>query len=129
MIWDLMSDCPVAQVYSGNVGDDYPSIRINKDKGSILAVAEPYMKQITYWTIPKEVAEKFAVELTKRWNEYKQLKAAIVEQNGAFGDVLELLAQSVTTNQITDMYKFHDAKAVHGKYKENINATTKTKKG
>jgi len=78
-IWDVDNDTPVATVYSGNVGDDYPSIRINKDKGSILAVAEPYMEQITYWTVPQETADAYAMELVKRWNEYNSLRAKIEE--------------------------------------------------
>ena len=81
MIWDIESDCPVAKVYSGDVGDDYPSIKlvdeVDKGKrppGGIGIVAKPYMEKIVYWTIPQEVADEFAQEFVKRWNEYDRLK-------------------------------------------------------
>lgn len=49
------ADHPVAKVFSGDWGDDYPSIRISG--GSLKRVAEPYMEQITYGHIDQPVAD------------------------------------------------------------------------
>ena len=53
-IWS--ENYPIAIVTSGKWGDDYPAIRLNTDKGTIGAVAEAYMEQITYGEIYEETA-------------------------------------------------------------------------
>jgi len=51
-IW--CADYPVAEVTRGKWGDDYPSIRLVGP--SLLQKAEPYMDQIEYGEVPKEIA-------------------------------------------------------------------------
>ena len=55
-IWSTLGDCPIAQVISGDWGDEYPAIRI-ETPGAIGEKAEPYMEKIVYGHIDKATAD------------------------------------------------------------------------
>ena len=53
-IWNKLDDYPVAEITTGEWGEEYPAIRI---KGpSIEAVAEPYMEKIVYGKVDPDTA-------------------------------------------------------------------------
>lgn len=66
---------PIAKVFSGKWGDDYPSIRLIG--GSLTLKAEAYMEQITYGEIPKEIAIANALFITKAVNCHDDLLMAL----------------------------------------------------
>jgi len=48
---------PIAQIISGEWGDDYPNIRLAKSDHGIGEVAEAYMDRIVYGEIDEEIAQ------------------------------------------------------------------------
>ena len=79
MIHDVDGDYHAATVHYGEVGDEYPSIRLVQHPTNIGKVAEAYMEKISYWTISEERAEAFTIELVKRFNEYEDNQKEIAE--------------------------------------------------
>jgi hypothetical protein len=69
---------PIAQITVGDWGDDYPSIRLVGDS-SLALKAEPYMAQITYGHIEKEVAIANAAFIVKAVNAHDDLVKALRE--------------------------------------------------
>ncbi len=66
---------PVAKIYSGKWGDNYPSIRLVGP--SLDLKAEAYMDQITYGEIPEEVAIDTARRLVLAYNCHDELVRAL----------------------------------------------------
>ena len=66
-IW--CKDHPIAEVISGDWGDDYPSIRL-VGESSLDLKAEAYMEQCTYGHIPEEVAKANIQFIIKACNNY-----------------------------------------------------------
>ena len=55
-VWSLTDDHPVAEVISGEWGDDYPAIRLTDDQGISGTRAEAYMERIAYGSVKEECA-------------------------------------------------------------------------
>lgn len=53
-IWSIPEDHPVATVELGEWGDEYPAIRLDNSRGSMLAKAEAYMEKMVYGSISEE---------------------------------------------------------------------------
>jgi hypothetical protein len=92
-------DHPIAKVTSGDWGDDYPSLRISEP--GILAVAEPYMAQVTYGHIPKDEAIANAALIVSAVNSHKQLVEALRVAKRMCDNINEF-------GHVTDQ-EFHDA--------------------
>lgn len=67
---------PVAKVFSGKWGDDYPDIRL-VGESSLNLKAEPFMNQITYGEIPLEKARANAAFIVLACNTHDALLAAL----------------------------------------------------
>ncbi len=68
---------PIAKVFSGKWGDNYPAIRIQEGHGSIEGKYEVYMEQITYGEISEETAQANAAFIVRAANCYERLIGAI----------------------------------------------------
>lgn len=66
---------PVCTVVSGTWGDTYPALRIVG--GSLEQKAEPYIEQIPYGEIPKEVAIANGILISKAPEMYKTINDMI----------------------------------------------------
>ena len=79
---------PIAQIISGEWGDDYPNIRLVTSQHGIGRVAEAYMDRIVYGEVDEEIAQAntrlivVAPELLTMLKETADELDAIMDQKG-----------------------------------------------
>jgi len=101
-IWSVPGDYPVAQVISGEWGDEYPAIRI-ENPGAIGEKAEPYMEKIVYGSVDKATADaniRLMVQapamlaLLERWAKWHEGFLNVEPLNNILNDTRNLLKEA-----------------------------------